>query len=375
METENRDFWLLFAIQTFFSFAVGFGWNMAYLFWMGSYSYFDMVLYFFLSYIVSITMIPLSCGRRIKSRHYIAIGIAMRMMTFLLASRAFGAPISLFIVAIPFGIMMDFYWIPFNARYLKMTNGNNRAFMLTLVQSPWTVTGVIGPLLGGIAASHFGYSTVFYISILSLFLAFIPLHRLSETEHFFDFRGSLSAGMEFAPLFLIEGLWNSVTGIITLLFTAVFVREEVSFGAALSYLGLVSIVSSLVLGRLSDRFHNRGYFIAALVFLNSLFTIASAFSQTFVQWIATRSMADFFAVGIMPFTFAMIREKIKLKGGVEGATVVAREFFLNVGRALGALLCIFFVFYMNNLRLPLFLTGVIYMFYPFLLRKKGLLKS
>lgn len=375
MEDTNRDFWLLFAVQTFFSFAVGFGWNMAYLFWIGSYSYFDMAFYFFLSYIVAVAMIPLSCGRKIKSRKYIAIGIAMRIITFFLASRAFGTPINLYIIAIPFGIMMDFYWVPFNARYLKLTNGNNRAFMLTVAQAPWTVTGVVGPLLGGIAASQFGYSSVFYISMLSLFLALIPLHKLSETEHFFDFRGSLSAGMEFAPLFLIEGIWNSVTGIITLLFTAVFVREEVSFGAALSYLGLVSIISSLVLGKLSDRWHNRGYFIAALVFLNSLFTIASAFSQTFVQWIASRSMADFFAIGIMPFTFAMIREKIKLKGSVEGATVVCREFFLNIGRAMGALLCIFFVFYMNNLRIPLFLTGVLYLFYPFLLRKKGLLKS
>ncbi|MBI5355015.1 MAG: hypothetical protein HZB68_01010 [Candidatus Aenigmarchaeota archaeon] len=375
METSDRDFWLLFAIQTFFSFAVGFGWNMAYLFWMGSYSYFHMVFYFFLSYTVAIAMIPLSCGRKVKSRHYVAIGIVMRMVTFFLASKALGTPISLFVVAIPFGIMMDFYWIPFNARYLKMTNGNNRAFMLTVVQSPWTVTGVIGPVLGGIAASQFGYPSVFYISMLSLFLALMPLHKLSETEHFFDFRASLSAGMEFAPLFIIEGVWNSVTGIITLLFTAVFVREEIGFGAALSYLGLVSIVSSLVLGKLSDRFHNRGYFIAVLVILNSLFTIASAFSQTLVQWIATRSAADLFAIGIMPFTFTMIREKIKLKGGVEGATVVSREFFLNIGRALGAVLCMFFVFYFNNLRLPLFLTGILYLFYPLLLRRKGLLKS
>jgi len=229
-------------------------------------------------------------------------------------------------------------------------------FSLGLVLSATYVGGTIGPFLGGFVADLFGFRASFLLASFFLFsggtgvlfmvredftppgpnnpgssghfLSGVRIVRsdvilLSAVLMLFFSRFSRAGIIPMAPLF-IQGLVPGEQYLSTI------------SGLTFSAFGAASALSSIIMGRLGDRFGHMYMLIICLI-ASSLLHIPQALSSSPWQFIIFHGATGFFMGGIFTNVFSIIGQKtpVEIRGSVYGVSASASA----IGRTLGPLLC------------------------------------
>jgi hypothetical protein len=171
--------------------------------------------------------------------------------------------------------------------------------------------------------------------ILAASIVYMWLNKAIKLRRFdYDIRVSIRNLRGYRTLFFLQGVWEAASFIGIPLLTLLFVRTELKLGFFLSYLGALSVISTIALSKLSDRRGTRTAFIYPALFFTGAATVSLFFAGTFFLWILLVGVTSFLTVLTTPFLIA-----VALDSKIAGINMWAgRELLLNLGRSFGGML-------------------------------------
>lgn len=324
----------LYAFQLANSFAEQFGWNFIFLYAFGQgFGLEGIAAYFLLEYGSCVLFIPLV--RKLDILKSMRAGLVLRMTAFALLLHFFWWG-QLYIAAVLLGAFVTLFWIPYNTRYLQLTEDRNRAQSSAALFTMFAVLGASLPVVAGILMQLYNFQLVLVICIAVLAGAIAVSGRLAPAgEMTVEIVPMLKRTRRLWPMLLAEGFWQGVFWLGVPLGLVMMVRGSGEYGAFYSLFGVLGGAASLVAGRWSDRKGWRGPPIYASAAAGGLFSALAALSIGDLRlWTLALSLVYFSIYILWPFTFCVVNELST--SAAEAMTV--REFLTNIGRVGGGLL-------------------------------------
>jgi hypothetical protein len=324
----------LFAFQLANSFAEQFGWNFIFLYAFGQgFGLEGIAIYFLLEYGSCVVFIPLV--RRLDIIGSMRAGLALRIAAFAILLHFFWWG-QLYIASVLLGAFVTLFWIPYNTRYLQLTEDPNRAQSSAALFSMFAVLGATLPVVAGILIQLYDFQPVLVICIAVLAGAIAVSGKLAPAGHMdVEIMPMLERTRRLRPMLLAEGFWQGVFWLGVPLGLIMMVRGFGEYGAFYSLFGVLGAAASLIAGRWSDKKKARGLPIYVAAVAGGIFSMAAAaFIGSPQLWTLAMSLTYFSIYILWPFTFCVVTELST--SPAEAMTV--REFLTNIGRVGGGLL-------------------------------------
>ncbi|MFC0558725.1 MFS transporter [Halalkalibacter alkalisediminis] len=272
-------------------------------------------------------------------------------MALVISLTAFAiGPISLLLLRLLNGMVSGF--IPASIGLVSTNTPKDRVgYALGLLQSGSVSGAICGPLIGGVLAQNYGYSMVFIITGMCIFIAtfvvlffvkeqFTQVKEKEKTSTLDDFK-TVTAKKPVMSLFVVIFLIQfAVMGVNPLL--SLFVEEltspaTVAFyaGVALSVMGFANMLTSPLLGKLSDKKGAQHVLTYSMIGV-AIFSIPQAFVTDIWQLIILRFLIGLCLGGLLPAVNTLIR--MHAPSGMESRTYGFSNSAMYLGTMIGPIL-------------------------------------
>ena len=364
---SNREFRRIYLMQVLLAVADAFALNFMALYLVGrDFALDDLMLATMLAFALPVLVIAVM--RSARARISFSTAFVAKIGAYLIALFWLG-PGTMKFIYISNALVLVFFWIPYNLEFFSFATEKTRAYTGSVAIAIYPLVGLAVPALAGYVWHSRGFTAnmVVSLSILGGATVYMWLNKAIKIRRF-DYRigESLSRLRRYRTLFFLQGFWEAASFIGVPLLTLVFVRTELKLGLFLSYLGGLSVVSTIMLARLSDRRGSRTTFLYPAVIATAGATMSLYFAGTFFWWILAAGILNFAAVLTTPFLIA-----VALDAKVSGINMWAgREMLLNLGRSAGGLVILLAYRYAGNPRLAFLVLGAGLLLYALVLHLK-----
>lgn len=227
-------------------------------------------------------------------------------------------------------------------------------FSMGIMQSGQMAGTILGPLLGGFMADLVGFRPIFYITgglifAASLLALFLVKENFSRSEAAKIPQTSVLEGLKelshtpqlpalFTVTFLLQFAMISTVTLLPLYVQNLYGTAEgiaLVAGFVTAVTGLSNMISSPILGRVSDRVGAHRVLLVALAG-TAMMLIPQAFVQSVTQLAAVRFMMGVFMGGLLPSVNALIRSYTP--EGMESRAFGFNTSALALGNMLGAVI-------------------------------------
>jgi MFS family permease len=274
-----------------------------------------------------------------------------------------------------FGTYVVTFWIPYNTLIMHITSERTRGATIGVYFLVWPLITTIGPLIGGVIITIYGYSVMFIVAmgVISSCLFYVSgfrvLRRLRERiiipELLQSLRmklvGKRRLDLDFEGVdrrlmygLFAQGIQDGLFWVAVPIISFQFATSESKLSGYLSLFALWGAVMTVALGYLSDRIKNRKGILRVGALLSAGAMMLAAYASTTDAYLGAMSIATFWFAIVPSFLFTMLLDKLerfKQKG------VLIREFLLNVGRVAGASLTIMILLFHLDLSTSLVIAG------------------
>lgn len=323
----------------------------------------NILLYFVLAYSMACVFFGLS--KKIPTKQSITAAFILRIITVI--SIAFLVnKINLPFLGLMTGIIFFLFWAPFNYSYfLTIKEGNASGSWKYVFLGP--MLNIILPVISGLISIYTGLR---YLFLLSIPIYILGIYLISKTEWkplTYSLSDSLKQYSGLRTLAFLEGFWQPLYFVGVPLITAVYLKNNLHYGEFFAFLGITSGIASYIMAKYSDRTKKRKSFIYILAFSLALTSILIAFHKEFWQWNILAGLMYFLQPMAITFFLAMVLDKKDKK--ILRECIVAREYILNLGRAIGSLVLLFFWLY-SDILYSFAILGLAMLIYPFFVKLK-----
>lgn len=275
-----------------------------------------------------------------------------------------------FIAPIFFALQKSFFWPAYDAdvalNSIKVQGGREVATLFSIVQ----LMLMVGPLLGGLISTLFGFKVLFAVASVLMLLSVYPLFRSKEifTRHKFQLNNFWAIAKAYPQNFL--GYWGYAEDLMLMSLWPIllFITVPYFFGVGLvsAFAGIVATVLMLYIGKRSDE-QNRHYLIERNSILYGLTWVfrffATGFASILFFDVLTKIGKGLVNVPMMALTFEIAGKK---SSDYAIAYSVFYEFSLSVAKLVTALLAIAILSATGNIYLVFATVGLLTMLYSLL---------
>jgi hypothetical protein len=364
---KNREFRRIYTIQVLLAVADAMGMNfmMLYLVTRG-FRLEQILLAAMLAFATPVVLIALM--RRARAKVSFCIAFAAKITCYLIALLWLGGP-TLNLVYVANALVLVFFWIPYNTEFFSYVGEKTRAYMGSLAVAVYPLVGLLIPPVAAWLwrARGFQYNMMVSIAILGAGAAYVLFNKAIRFRTFdYSITASLRRLKRYRSLFFLQGFWEASIFVGVPAFTLLFIKTEVRLGIFLSYLGVLSILATIALAKLSDRTSRRTAFLYPTVLLAAGATIALSLARSFPVWIGIAGLVNFSNVMAIPFLTS-----VALDADVTGVDMWAgRELLLNLGRAAGAAIILVTYTHFHDYRPAFVVLGAALLLYAGLIHAK-----
>src|SRR6267378_7697294 len=223
-----------------------------------------------------------------------------------------------------FGLYIPLFWLPLNSLIVSETNVANRAGRLAGITATFAITGVLGPILGGLIADVAGYRVVFGLAGAIVAANLVTVRGLAQVDEVHSFsvnfrRIGRRTSLAFAGQGGVDGLVSAATPLGSFLFTS----ASLELGLLFALFSLAAGIAAIILGRVSDRVRARTPFLllgrdlGTFAFAIGWFSITSAIAPSFIYTILVdRSESDIPVVTATRELVLNLSRTVALLGGL-----------------------------------------------------------
>lgn len=267
------------------------------------------------------------------------------------------------------GVFMTLFYTSINTQFLAGLDSGEEVLDERMNYVAFPLIAAFAPIFGGLAIHHLGFRILFLLSgagVLGLLVetGFIGGGRVFD----FSFHNTRQHLAGLRPLIVLEGFWQGVEWTCIPLITFYFISSGLKYGAFLGYIGFAGLLSAFILSRSADNKSEKNAIAYLSLILLSIVTFTSYFAKSKSAWIVIRALAGFLIAVFRPYSLAIIVDWSK----TVKESMVARELYLNVGRAGGAAVTLILFVYTGSLYSSLLVSGIVFALYPALVERNGL---
>jgi len=234
-----------------------------------------------------------------------------------------------------FGLYIPLFWLPLNSLIVSETNVANRAGRLAGITATFAITGVLGPILGGLIADVAGYRVVFGLAGAIVAANLLTVRGLAQVDEVHSYsvnfrRIGRRTSLAFAGQGGVDGLVSAATPLGSFLFTS----ASLELGLLFALFSLAAGIAAIILGRVSDRVRARTPFLL----LGPVLSVPACLLAFLVRDLGTFAFAiGWFSItsAIAPsFIYTILVDRSESDIPVVTAT---RELVLNLSRTVALL--------------------------------------
>ena len=231
--------------------------------------------YLALTIVFALTMflaMKFSCKFGFKHSIFVSVPLDIIALGLLYGLEKFN--IYFLIPALVVGFSGAFFWSGFHVHFAKSSDKARRGSEVGVMYALIAVFAILGPFVGGVILTNYGFNTLFVVVSGLLVASMIPLLFSEDGHDEIVFKvGDLKKVYNFRDMLVFIGL--GIRYMIVLVFWPIFVftilGAYVSMGIIASISGLIGIVVTFFAGKLSDRYDKGalsriGAFVHAVVF-------------------------------------------------------------------------------------------------------------
>lgn len=263
------------------------------------------------------------------------------------------------------GMIILFFWVPYNIRYFMNSHKMNRATSAGHFVIVGPILNSFIPLISAYIITSIGYNALAVVSFLLCSVLIYKTTSIDKLDLDYSFFDALKKSSGLLSLKFLQGFFETGNMLVAL-FALNFVKTELGFGSFLSYIGLVGVVATLFVTRFSDKQNKRlKYFFPFLIILAGAMIYLSRV-DTFFMFIIISAVIGVMVTLTFPFFFAIVLDKIEDKT----IAMITREFMLNFGRVCSILLILILMRYGLNFEYLFMFSGLSLVIYSILLFTK-----
>jgi len=364
------NFVKLYSLYASFVAADTFAWSLGYLYFYKQGIPFEWLFIFLLIIFGTIYLLVINSSKY-NIRNMLLFSFSTRIFVLLLLSISF-TKLLFYVIALLQGIAIFAYWVAFNTMYFRIPNNKNRAFLTAVYFLIFPFLGLILPTFAGSIAERYGYSLLFLTGAIVMLIPLILSFYIPSIEIKFDAHSAAVRHKKVKTLLILQGIYESVPLGAIPVFILLFIKSELNLGLFLSYLSLAAIIGSLIIAKLSDKYHSRKIFIYPLTILLAILTILLGLnSDNIYMFILLSGILSTIGVLVAPFFITIIFDSYK---NITEA-VIAREAMLSLGRFIGVLIILVSFSLLRTSSYAFIAIGLITLLYPYLVWKHKIYKK
>ena len=303
--------------------------------------FFFYILHSLFHIVFSIPVAKISSRFGIK--HSILFSIPSLIIFFFLlySIEIFSWPLAL--LAVFSGLSTSMFWIPYHIEFAKFSDRKNRGKEIGFSGIIACLFSALGPVLGGIFLTIFGFKILFIVVSALLFLSVIPLFFSKEVHEPVPL--SLSGffkGQKTTDIlsFLGHGIENKLGTIVWPLFIFIFILGEnyTSLGTVAGLTIGVAFVSMIFISKFSDLYRKTVLKIGSVS--NAVIWVAKSFIVTPIQVFVVGAFYGISQTAMHISFDAITYDKVKKNNLVR--IILEREIYHHIGVLILFLLLILF---------------------------------
>lgn len=269
-------------------------------------------------------------------------------------------PLQFYLAFFISGLYLFFFFVFYNIAHFENTPQERRGESSAVMFSVGPIINVVAPLLSGFL-SEINMSLLWMFSGI-LFLVCVYLVKLQKDFQInYTIKGALSEIKATRVFIFIEGIWEALVFGVIPVYTLFFIKTPLNYGAFISYLGLASIVSNILLGKFTDKIQKRSIFLYPTTILMALVTFLFPLATTSIYlWIVLAGAISLILPIFWNISTAMVIDyDSNLKLAIPG-----RELVLGVGRVCGLILTFISFSIEKSPKYIFLILGTVMLFYP-----------
>ena len=350
----KREILELYASTTIKYFALSLSsiFEPVYLYTLG-YSLQWIIFYFAITYTVVFFAVPLGgkLAVRFGFEHCIFYSVPMLIIYYLILYSIPSLPILFFAAPFFAAFHKILFWPAYHANFVYYGNKSRRAMEISSIKGLVYLVAIIGPIIGGIILTFFGFKILFIIVCLILFASIIPLFTTLEKfepgrfGYFKAFRDFLNPQFR-RTRFAFMGFAEDVVELTCWpIFIFVILTSYASLGIIASGGTIASFLSIFLIGKWADK-NDKRKMIKVSTVIFSLTWLIKSFIQTGLGLFLINSLSGISKRGIsVPMTAIIYNEGSK-RGNLK--CIIFREMSIYFGRSLMAWGLIGILFFTNS---------------------------
>ncbi len=158
-----------------------------------------------------------------------------------------------------------FYWVPYNIDFAHFVNKHHRGRQLSFLSIVVSLLGIALPIFSAFVITHFGFSSLFVLSIVVLLLSLLPLYFTPRTREQYSFGylesfKKLLAKKHFKSnlAYFADGFQDYIGAIIWPIFIFIILRGQyMSIGLISAGIILIGCLLRYLMGEATDRFDKK----------------------------------------------------------------------------------------------------------------------
>ena len=248
---------------------------------------------------------------RLGLRKALMIGTVLDAASYLVLAKVDGLGPWLVFYLASASLGTTFYWTCFHSMVARLGDEENRGAQVSAREAIFALSGIIGPLVGGLTLTFFGPVAAFVVAALVYFCSLIPLIGMPDMDIEKDVDIPRATKIFAGTAAFSDGLVASSVNFVwrVALFQTLGENFE-SYGGALAVAGIVGAIMGLGLGKLIDLGHHKrslqiGMSIMAISIVVEAFGFHSAWSAIAANMLGavagpiymSSMMAPFYNVG------------------------------------------------------------------------------
>jgi MFS family permease len=252
------------------------------------------------------------------------------------------------------GLCFFLFWVPFNSMWFGLNNKKNAGHS-TLYNAIMMATSLIMPILSGYIAQFFGFNAVFVGTVVILIITAIAATKLvPQKKAEINFSKAIEHLSGFRTLIFLEGFHQVAPVFLVFIITLQYFPKPADYGLFISLATILSIISSFILARISDKSGQRREFILMFSVGLAISTFLAAAANDVLWWFIAVSLINFFRVIFFPFPLALLLDK---KANIP-ELMYSREIFLNIGRSASCVMSLLLYLATGSLAISFIVAGI-----------------